>query len=203
MVVTLPLNRRGAGEAKMGWPVLYVHGTGNQVREDLLKRHWDAALFDQATDASSCMAYWSSLPYPPPLASSVFDEIDLLPPTSPLEAASPSAAEAPEAVVAEPLETWLRAMVYEGDALADGEDAAPPPTSPLELLSPVKAWQTAFDARDLVVMDHAIRPEYTPMEKVHQPFRRQRQAELPRLRKYLVQPAVQDLNVALFDSTEC
>ena len=278
---------------QMGWTIMYVHGNGNKVREDLLKRQWDEALFGQAMGALSRMAYWAPLRYPQPLADPEFDEIELLP-TSPLEAASPSAAEAPEAFIAqtvleaetapaagpesavvleigtpvgaEPLEAWLRGMTYEGDALAQGENAAPPPTSPFEALpfprplrilafralvkrtfkdvyayffggfkqgmrqvvrdalrdldgpvivighslgsiiaydvlreqgsssldvslfvtvgsplgvtevqdlverplvapGPVTAWRNASDARDLVAMDHTIRPEYAPVEK--------------------------------------
>jgi hypothetical protein len=279
----------------MGLTVVYVHGNGNKVREDLLKQQWDEALFGQSMDASSRMAYWAPLLYPQPLADPEFDEIELLP-VSPLEAAAPPAAEAPEAFVAqtlqeaqketapaagpegavvpetgtavgaEPLEAWLRSMTYEGDALAEGENAAPPPTSPFEALPfprplrtlafrelvkrtfkdvyayffggfkermrqvvrdalrdldgpvivighslgsiiaydvlreqgsgslqvpllvtvgsplavtevqdlverplevprPVTSWRNASDARDLVAMDHTIRPEYSPAEK--------------------------------------
>lgn len=266
--------------------VVYIHGNGNKVREDILKSQWDAALFGQEMGAMTRMAYWAPLRYPEPLADPASDELDL-PPTSPLEATPPPALEPPEAFVEQTLrevapwensvdaettasqghlESWLRDMIYAADALAEGENTAPPPTSsfaalpfprtlrtrafralvqrsfmdvyayffgglkeqmrkvvrdaiaavdppvivighslgsilaydvlrepssstlrvplfvtvgsplgvtevqdvverPLEVPGSVTAWRNASDARDLVALDHTIRPEYTPAEK--------------------------------------
>ena len=158
--------------------VVYVHGNGNKVRKDLLKRQWNDALFGQDMDAASRMAYWAPLRYPAPLADPEFDEIELLP-VSPLEAAAPPEPLASEAFIAETireahaeaateagagagaateagaeagadvaaLEDWLRAMTYAADALAEGESAAPPPSSGLEALPFPRAVRTlAFRA---------------------------------------------------------
>jgi hypothetical protein len=160
----------------MGSTIVYVHGNGNKVREDLLKRQWDEALFGQDMSTSSRMAYWAPLRYPQPLADPAFDEVEQLP-TSPLEAAPPPAAEPPEAFIAqavleaqkqtapaaaperavvaetaagaEALEAWLRGMTYAADALAEGENAAPPPTSPFEAL-PFPRPLRAIAFRELV-----------------------------------------------------
>ena len=273
--------------------IVYVHGNGNKVREQLLKRQWDEALFGTDMETSSRMAYWARLRYPAPLPDPALDDAEELP-VSPLEEAAPPAAKPAEAFIAatvleareeaaltapleradapeglpdaKPLEEWLRAMTYTADALAEGESAAPPPASPFEALpfprplrtltfrelvkrtfkdvyayffaglgepirevlrsalsgidgpvvvlghslgsiiaydvlreqrsaslevpllvtvgSPlgvtevqdlvsrplvvpaeVAAWRNASDARDLVAMDHTIRPEYAPAEK--------------------------------------
>jgi len=269
----------------MGATVVYVHGNGNKVRKEVLKSQWDVALFGQDMDASTRMAYWAPLRYPEPLQDLASDEIELLP-TSPLDAAPPPAVEPPEAFIAQtlrevapwensvdediaglgPLESWLRDMTYAADALAEGENIAPPPTSsfaalpfprtlrtrafralvqrsfvdvfayffgglkeqmrqivrdalagvdqpvivighslgsiiaydvlreqsssslevplfvtvgsplgitevqdvverPLEVPASVAAWRNASDSRDLVALDHTIRPEYAPPEK--------------------------------------
>ncbi|MBW5482774.1 hypothetical protein [Streptomyces bambusae] len=47
--------------------IVYVHGNGNKVRKDLLKSHWDRALFGRDMGAASRMAYWAPLRYPEPL----------------------------------------------------------------------------------------------------------------------------------------
>lgn len=269
----------------MGPTVVYVHGNGNKIREDLLKSQWDLALFDQDLGSSSRMAYWARLRYPEPLSDLVSDEAELLP-TSPLDVAAPPAVEPPEAFIAQTLrevevweksvdsdradlgllESWLRDMTYTADALAEGENIAPPPTSsfaalpfpralrirafreltrrtfldvfayffggfkeemrqvvrdafaaveqpvivighslgsiiaydvlreqrssslavplfvtlgsplgvtevqdlveqPLDVPASVASWLNASDARDMVAMDHTIRPEYAPPEK--------------------------------------
>jgi hypothetical protein len=140
----------------MAVTVVYVHGNGNKVREDLLKQHWDTALFGQDMGASTRMAYWAPLRYPQPLPDPAFDEAEMLP-TSPLEAA-PAAVPAPEAFIAETLreatgredlesvapsegpaeaaalESWLRGMTYAAEALFEGESAAPPSSSQFEAL---------------------------------------------------------------------
>jgi hypothetical protein len=147
--------------ASLGVTIVYVHGNGNKVRESLLKREWDEALFGRDMGALSRMAYWASTRYPQPLpdpaaAEAVFDEIEVVP-TSSLEAAPPVAAEPSEEFIAqtirevqategatalegvpEPagkdLDGWLRRMTYSADALAAGENAEPPPGSQFEVL---------------------------------------------------------------------
>lgn len=135
--------------------IVYVHGNGNKVRKDLLERQWNEALFGQDMPESSRMAYWASLRYAQPLPDPAFDEMDLLP-VSPLEVAPPPALESAEAFIAKvlaearqeaeaaprpestgdagSLEAWLRDMTYAAEALAEGEGAAPPPSSPFEAL---------------------------------------------------------------------
>ena len=44
--------------------VVYVHGNGNKVRADLLKRQWDQALFGRDAGSGSRMAYWAPLLHP-------------------------------------------------------------------------------------------------------------------------------------------
>lgn len=56
--------------------VVYVHGNGNKVREDLLKSQWDTALFGADMGAATCMAYWAPLRYPAPLSDAGEDPID-------------------------------------------------------------------------------------------------------------------------------
>jgi hypothetical protein len=158
----------------MGPTVVYVHGNGNKVREELLRQRWDAALFGQDMGTSSRMAYWAPLRYATPLPDPALDEIEQLP-ESPLEAAAPPEADPPEAFISrttleaqaeaessapeaaqapsaaedERLEAWLRAMTYGADALAEGENAAPPPTSPFEALPFPRPLRT-FAFRELV-----------------------------------------------------
>jgi len=275
-----------SGEGAMGASVVYVHGNGNKIREDLLKTEWDVALFGQDLGATTRMAYWARLRYPQPLPDPASDELGL-PPAAPLDETRPPAVEPPEAFIERalrdaalgensvdeetaagpgPLESWLRDMTYAADALAEGENVAPPPTSslaalpfprvlrtmafralvertfadvyayffgglkeqmrqvvrdalaavdppvivvghslgsiiaydvlreqnssaldvpllvtvgsplgvtevqdlverPLEVPASVAAWRNASDARDLVALDHTIRPEYAPPEK--------------------------------------
>jgi hypothetical protein len=160
------------GEVEMGPTVIYIHGNGNKAREDLLKRQWDEALFGQDMRTSSRMAYWAPLRYPTPLADPAFDEIDQMP-ESPLEAVTPpvveptesfiaqavlearteaeqpAAPETPQAVDDERLQAWLRDMTYAADALTEGENTAPPPTSPFEALPFPRPLRT-FMFRELV-----------------------------------------------------
>ena len=56
--------------------VVYVHGNGNKVREELLKRQWDLALFGRDAGAGSRMAYWAPLLHPEPLPDPEFDEAE-------------------------------------------------------------------------------------------------------------------------------
>ncbi|MEV6955277.1 hypothetical protein [Streptomyces sp. NPDC051183] len=51
----------------MGATVVYVHGNGNKVREELLKSQWDRALFGTDMGSASRMAYWAPVRYPDPL----------------------------------------------------------------------------------------------------------------------------------------
>ena len=53
--------------------VVYVHGNGNKVREDLLKAQWDEALFGRLMCDRTRMAYWRPLRYPAPLPDPAFD----------------------------------------------------------------------------------------------------------------------------------
>lgn len=154
----------------MGATVVYVHGNGNKVREDLLKQQWDTALFGKDMGASTRMAYWAPLRYPTPLPDPAFDELEMLP-TSPLEAAPAAPVQAPEEFIAETLqeataqeglesvappgehvdkaalESWLRGMTYAAEALIEGENVAPPPSSEFEALPlPRPARIAAFRA---------------------------------------------------------
>jgi hypothetical protein len=147
----------------MGLVIVYVHGNGNKIRADLLKRQWDEALFGHDMGVRSRMAYWAGLRYPQPLPDSVFDEIEQ-PASSSLEGASAPAVESPEAFVAttilesqmdasraaafesasvsdekvsaDVLGAWLRSMTYAADALAEGEEATPPATSAVDATTP-------------------------------------------------------------------
>lgn len=56
--------------------VVYVHGNGNQVREELLKSRWDEALFGVDMGGASRMAYWAAVRYPAPLPESRPDPLD-------------------------------------------------------------------------------------------------------------------------------
>ena len=92
--------------------VAYVHGNGNKVREELLKRQWDQALFGRDAGTASRMAYWAPVLHPTPLPDPEFDEVDL--PPTPEEAHL-------EAAVAEPsgeLAAYASRMEYAAEALA-------------------------------------------------------------------------------------
>ncbi|MFI2213188.1 hypothetical protein [Streptomyces sp. NPDC020141] len=47
--------------------VVYVHGIGNKIRAESLKRQWDTALFGRDMAEVSRMAYWAPLRHPAPL----------------------------------------------------------------------------------------------------------------------------------------
>jgi hypothetical protein len=155
--------------------VVYVHGNGNKVRGELLRQRWDAALFGRDMGTLSRMAYWAPVRYPTPLPDPAFDEIEQLP-ESPLEATAPPVVDQPEASIAqttleartetessaapeasealgaaeeERLQAWLRTMTYAADALSEGENLAPPPTSPFEALPFPRPLRT-FAFRELV-----------------------------------------------------
>lgn len=136
--------------------VVYVHGNGNKVQKELLKRQWDTALFGQDMGPRSRMAYWASLRYAKPLPDSEFDEAEQVS-ASPLESVGPTAvdsselvaetlAEARAAGTAPGLEAqaagdadggdligWLQAMSQVADIIAEGDDQADGPSG-LEVL---------------------------------------------------------------------
>ncbi|MEU3778760.1 hypothetical protein AB0F11_37270, partial [Streptomyces sp. NPDC032472] len=88
--------------------VLYVHGNGNKVREELLKSRWDTALFGTDMGSASRMAYWAPLRHPAPLPDSGAASTD----------ADPGSA------VAEPAEEFVARMLAEARAEAAGGGAA-------------------------------------------------------------------------------
>ena len=101
--------------------VVYVHGNGNKVREELLKRRWDQALFGRDAGPESRMAYWAPVLHPTPLPDSEFDEVDL--------PAAPEVALAEAAVTTSPdeLAAYASRMDAAAEALAaeeEGEAAA-------------------------------------------------------------------------------
>jgi hypothetical protein len=113
------------------------------------------------------MAYWAPLRYPQPLPDPASDELGL-PPAASLDETRPPAVEPPEAFIEQTLrkvapwensadeemapgpgslESWLRDMTYAADALAEGENIAPPPTSSFAALPFPRALRTrAFRA---------------------------------------------------------
>jgi hypothetical protein len=127
----------------MSLTTVYVHGNGNKIAADALKRVWDEALFERDMGEATRMAYWAPLRYPQPLPGPEFDEMQMLPAPGPFESAVPPA-QPPEAFIAETvagtpatpagpfestapggdgddgLEPWLRRMTYQADALAAG-----------------------------------------------------------------------------------
>jgi hypothetical protein len=139
---------------------VYVHGNGNKLAADALKRVWDEALYERDMDDATRMAYWAPLRYPQPLPGPDFDEMQMLPAPGPFESAVP-AAQSPEAFIAETvagtraapagpfesggppgyaddeLEDWLRRMTHEADALAAGGG------DPFELLPLPRSMRTA------------------------------------------------------------
>ena len=107
--------------------VVYVHGNGNKVREDLLKLQWDQALFGFDVGSGTRMAYWAPLLHPQPLPDPEFDEAEQPAPDVPgapeaiVEAAvEAAAADAPAAG----LEGYAREMAYTAEAVVEGEQLA-------------------------------------------------------------------------------
>ena len=98
--------------------VVYVHGNGNKVRADLLKRQWDQALFGRDAGDRSRMAYWAPLLHAEPLPDPAFDEIELAPGRARVARRS---RRSPSAAPTAGLESYARAMAYTAEALADGE----------------------------------------------------------------------------------
>jgi hypothetical protein len=272
--------------------VVYVHGNGNKVRKDLLKRQWDQALFGRDAGASSRMAYWAPVLHPTPLPDPEFDEVDLPPApaeAAALEAAAPEAAspEAPAelAAYASKMESAAEALavVEQGEAAPDGAEVIPLPraariaifkrlvrltfrdvsayffgghreamrdvvrqtiadidepfvmvghslgsilaydvlreegerskelpllvtigsplgvqeiqdliTAPLEVPAGVAAWLNASDSRDVVALDHSIRPEYEPPDRCTDVRVTNASANHHGARQYLASSAVRD-----------
>jgi hypothetical protein len=147
--------------------IIYVHGSGNKVRAELLKSHWDNALFGRDMADASHMAYWASVRCRAPLPDSEPDPMEggpvsgpgvvpaLINPAEVFVAKTLSRARGEAAGIAgaigtafetwagggdgtaprdEALVTWLRDMTYLADALAGGEDAVPGAEPPLEAL---------------------------------------------------------------------
>jgi hypothetical protein len=264
--------------------VVYVHGNGNKVREELLKRQWDLALFGRDAGPDSRMAYWAPLLHPQPLPDPQFDEAEQLAPEG--------AVEAVEAAAPPELEEYLRGMEYRAEAVVDGEEleaaavgteALPLPRTvrrrifeqlvkltfedvhayffrdyaermrgvmraaiagidepfvvvahslgtiiaydvlreqassgleipllvtvgsplavreiqdlvaqPLEVPAGVAAWLNASDFRDVVALDHDIRPEYAPPDRCTDVMVTNASANHHGIREYLSAPAVRD-----------
>lgn len=105
----------------MGARVIYVHGSGNQVRPELLTSRWDDALFGRDMGDSSSMAYWASVRHEAPVPDSGPDPLDGRPGSvkdAEDEMPAPVRDEPPEEFVARTLgEAWF-------------ESASPPPEGP-------------------------------------------------------------------------
>ncbi|WP_328967416.1 hypothetical protein [Streptomyces sp. NBC_00239] len=95
--------------------VVYVHGNGNKHRKELLKSHWDRALFGTDMGPASRMAYWAPLRYDVPLPD---------PAPDPLDGGPPSEEELPARTVAGPAEAFVAATVAEARA-ASAEEGVP------------------------------------------------------------------------------
>lgn len=105
--------------------IVYVHGCGNQVRPDLLKRRWDDALFGRDQGGDSRMAYWAPLlhdePEPEPEA-----EAEAGPRTS--ESTPPGVPEPPE-----PPELFVARTIERALERARAGAVLPGPTAPAPL----------------------------------------------------------------------
>jgi hypothetical protein len=267
--------------------VVYVHGNGNKVREELLKLQWDLALFGRDAGSDSRMAYWAPLLHPQPLPDTEFDEAE--------QPAPEAAAEAAVAAAPPELEAYARGMEYRADAIVAGEElesaaaaeALPLPpslrkrlfeqlvrltfedvhayffrdyaermravvrsaiagidepfvvvahslgtiiaydvlreeasrgleiplfatigsplavqeiqdliTRPLEVPAAVRAWLNASDFRDVVALDHDIRPEYAPPDRCSDVMVTNASDNHHGAREYLAAPAVRDAVLA-------
>jgi hypothetical protein len=268
--------------------VVYVHGNGNKVREELLKLQWDLALFGRDAGSDSRMAYWAPLLHSQPLPDPEFDEAEQ-------PAPEPAAAEAAVAAAPEELRAYAAGMAYRAEAVVAGEEleaaagaeALPLPlslrkrlfeqlvrvtfedvhayffrdyaermravvraaiagidepfvvvahslgtiiaydvlreeasrrlqiplfvtigsplavqeiqdlvTQPLEVPAGARAWLNASDFRDVVALDHDIRPEYAPPERCSDVMVTNASANHHGAREYLSAPAVRDAILA-------
>jgi hypothetical protein len=269
--------------------VVYVHGNGNKVRQELLKLQWDQALFGRDAGAGSRMAYWAPLLHPQPLPDPQFDEAERIAPEAAVEAAT---AAPPE------LAAYVRGMQYRADAVVAGEqleaavgaEALPLPgavrrrifeqlvrvtfedvhayffrdyaermravvrdaiagidepfvvvahslgtiiaydvlreqassrldvplfvtlgsplgvreiqdlvAQPLEVPAGVRAWFNASDFRDVVALDHEIRPEYAPAERCTDAMVGNSSANHHGIREYLAAAAVRERILAALE----
>ncbi|MFF2403932.1 hypothetical protein [Streptomyces goshikiensis] len=104
--------------------VVYVHGNGNKVREDLLKSQWDTALFGADMGAATRMAYWAPLRYPAPLSDAGDDPID----GGAGGLGGPVGFEAPDAPAAEPPDAFIARTLAEArlDATLGGAEGLVP-----------------------------------------------------------------------------
>ena len=106
--------------------VVYVHGNGNKVRPELLKRQWDQALFGRDVGDASRMAYWAPLLHPEPLPDPEFDEIEQagsVAPGTPEELVG-ATVEGPELTAQGGLDSYARSMAYTAEAVVAGEQIA-------------------------------------------------------------------------------
>jgi hypothetical protein len=93
--------------------VVYVHGNGNKVREELLKLQWDLALFGRDAGSDSRMAYWAPLLHAQPLPDPEFDEA---------EQPAPEVVAEAEVAVPPELASYARAMEYRAETIVAGEE---------------------------------------------------------------------------------
>jgi hypothetical protein len=103
--------------------IVYVHGNGNKVRAELLKRQWDQALLGRDAGEETRMAYWAPLLHAEPLPDPEFDEaerVDVAGEELPALARGlepePAVGPAPGA-----LEAYTRRMTYTAEAMVDGD----------------------------------------------------------------------------------
>ncbi|MDN3293218.1 hypothetical protein QWM81_03965 [Streptomyces ficellus] len=139
----------------MGARVIYVHGSGNKVRPELLKARWDSALFGRDLGEVSRMAYWAPVRYESPLPDERPDPLDGGPEGVADETPAPVWDEPPEEFLArtlgeawfesggtapegpwtgepgDPLGGWLRDMTYLADTVTRAEESGGLPAPPL------------------------------------------------------------------------
>jgi hypothetical protein len=277
--------------------VVYVHGNGNKVRADLLKRQWDQALFGRDAGDGSRMAYWAPLLHTEPLPDPEFDEIELPGGLAPEPAEALVAETVAEAPAQGELESYAREMAYTAEAVVEGEQQAPDESGaevlplpraarlrifeqlvkvtfndvhayffrdyaermravvrsaiagidepfvvishslgtiiaydvlreeasrslqvpllvtlgsplgvrevqdlvaqPLQVPAGVGAWLNASDARDVVALDHTLRPEYAPPDSITDALVVNTSANHHGIREYLAAAAVRDPVLAI------
>ncbi|MBL7255719.1 trypsin-like serine peptidase [Paractinoplanes lichenicola] len=124
--------------------IIYVHGNGNQIAMERLRSEWDHALFGRDLGAASRMAYWARLRYAKPRGEAA--ELEAVAEADPAqrlvgpeafaadvlrEARQESGVATEAAADDERLQKWLLRMVYDADALANGEAGGPAEALPL------------------------------------------------------------------------
>lgn len=105
----------------MGARMIYVHGSGNKVRAELLKSRWDQALFGRDLGDDSLMAYWAPVRHGTPLPDAGPDPLDGGP-----ESVKAADDEMPARVRDEPPEEFVARTMGE----AWFESASPAPEGP-------------------------------------------------------------------------